>query len=139
MGYQRNYWSDGDIITAEKMNNLEEAVAAGSSGESGSNFYDGYIKLYHGSGSDAEWEIEILYGNFAAIKEKLDNDLCPNILVSYVNRQVHRIANSNAISIYSHEEDSIAFIVQLPYQSNVSGSQFTTEFFSWTIDDEIIF
>lgn len=34
MSYQRNYWSDGDIITAEKMNNLEAGVAGVNGGNS---------------------------------------------------------------------------------------------------------
>lgn len=38
MSYTPNTWSDGDILSAEKMNALEQAVASGGGGGSGGDF-----------------------------------------------------------------------------------------------------
>lgn len=34
MAYEKNVWQDGDIITAEKLNNIEEGIANSNEGES---------------------------------------------------------------------------------------------------------
>lgn len=71
MSYTEHTWVDGETITAEKLNNLEEGVA-----EAGGAKYDLVIRFSNLDGHTdlSDWEIsdaEIISGSIQACEEKL--------------------------------------------------------------------
>ena len=61
MAYIPNTWVVGDVITADKLNALEQAVADNSQKSS----YDAEITIYHDGNSSHEYEFTIVSGSSA--------------------------------------------------------------------------
>lgn len=82
MAYEPNTWSVGDVITAEKMNNIEQGIV--DAGQSGGNSYDAVILAYQDDASywAGYWELTVQEGSWAAVAAKLDEGTePPNVLV----------------------------------------------------------
>ena len=60
MSYTPNVWSDGDILTADKMNALEQAVASGGGGGS-SDFSTAEVTVVNNSDSNITLHPMLLY------------------------------------------------------------------------------
>ena len=70
MSYQRNYWHDGDLISAEKMNHLEDGIVSAESG------YDLIIDV--GGATNT-----VLVGDILECEDKLDNNIPINAICIY--------------------------------------------------------
>lgn len=82
MSYTPHEWQNDELITAAKMNNIEEGIAEGGSGG-----WDAVIRLTHSndSGADTQGNLtpSIVSGSFADLYAKCDDGKCPCILVEY--------------------------------------------------------
>ena len=74
MSYNKHTWTNGEIITAEKMNNIEEGIAEIEQGESGGGSEVLEVNL----------TIDVSTGTITADKTWQEiHDACPNV-ISYV-------------------------------------------------------
>lgn len=76
MSYVQHEWQNDELITAAKLNNIEEGIAAGGSGGG----YDAVISIYHDDNSSHDYEISIVSGSYSAIEEKTINNQPPVVL-----------------------------------------------------------
>lgn len=82
MSYTPHEWQNDELITAAKLNNIEEGIAEGGGGG-----WDAVIRLTHGndSGDDTPENLtpSIVSGSFADLYAKCTSGKCPCILVEY--------------------------------------------------------
>lgn len=135
MSYTKNTWENGDIITAAKMNNIENGIAAAS--------YDAILYIYHPNKS-ADYTVTIQSGTYAALKEKLMNKIPPVILCLVWNEQTSVRAATTATTVYSHPSESdpnnnFTFVVKMPTTSvgGTYASEWSRITLSWTSADVV--
>lgn len=126
MAYTPHEWETGDVITATKLNELEQAVAEGGSG------YDAEVSIYHGQGSADPMVGTIIEGDYATLRSMVDNKLAPNILVRLWNDATHYKGVSNAVHVYGVNEGNIIFSAFIPDSGDSSVLYFT---FIWDSSD----
>lgn len=109
-------WQTNEVITAEKLNDLEQAAADIYAP------YDAVIKYYHDDNSGHDGTFTILKGDFETIADKLyyTSTTPPNILVIYVDHLTRTYYVLPAQIWYiAHATNN---------RSAVTGFQFTTIF-----------
>ena len=74
MSYTPNTWSDGDILSAEKMNALEQAVASGGGGGGSSDFSTANVTITNNS--DANWQTQFASLENIGVGEHPDVIVC---------------------------------------------------------------
>lgn len=86
MSYEQHEWTNGETITAAKLNNIEEGITEAAQGGGGLSA-DAVIHLEHANNSDddnsASLTPTIVSGTFAELKAKINDGGCPYILVEY--------------------------------------------------------
>lgn len=123
MAYTPHEWETGDVITATKLNELEQAVAGGGG-------YDAEVSIYFGQGSSDPMVGTIIKGDYATLLSMLNEKKAPNVLVRIWNDATHYAAASDAVYVYSFNEEKIVFNVYLPVSG--AGSFYT---FVWDSSD----
>lgn len=135
MTYTPHEWQDEEIITAEKLNAIEQGI-------SNNNSYDAEILIYHDDNSGHDTEYSIISGNYIKLFELLTNNIAPNILVRVYDELNHIRGASNATAVYIiNDEASIPYIIfctQIPNTSSANNiSHFIAYYFCWDIEDNI--
>lgn len=85
MAYEPNNWTVGDVITAEKMNNIEQGIVEAS--QSGGDKYAPYdfVIWNHYDENSGEWIYEAVKGTFAELKTTLLSGALVNGLSAYTS------------------------------------------------------
>ena len=102
MSYEPHTWTVGDVITAERLNALEQAVA-------GAGSYDAEVYIYHSGNSADSYVGTIVSGDFATLSAMIADDTPPNILVRYWDEMRYLKFTVNAVAIYIYGGSSIVF------------------------------
>lgn len=80
MSYTKQTWATGDVITATKLNHIENGIE-------NSKAYDAVILLTHADSSDYDSTTSltpsIIEGSYEACAQKLDNNMIPTILITF--------------------------------------------------------
>ena len=128
MSYTPHTWTVGDVITAERLNALEQAVA-GASG------YDAEVYIYH-SGSTADSYVgTIVSGDFATLSAMIADDTPPNILVRLWDELIINKFSHSAVAIYYAGNDYINF--DAGYMTAYGFEAFSRVAFTWNSDDTL--
>ena len=129
MSYTPHTWTVGDVITAERLNALEQGVASGGGG------YDAEVYIHCESGSST-FSGTIVSGGFASLSALIADDTPPNILVRYWDANQGHKYSLSAVSIYSAGSSSITFVALWmgPYGLSVASNRVA---FSWNSNDTI--
>ena len=110
MAYVEHTWVNGETITAEKMNNIEEGIVEAS--QSGGSSYDAVILAYQDDASywSGYWELTVQEGSWAAVAAKLDEGTePPNVLVKIKSLAYSITACVPGIIIYYNPDASVPF------------------------------
>lgn len=102
MSYTPHTWDTGDVITAERLNALEQAIA-GMSG------YDAEVYIYHSSNSADSYTSTIVSGDFSTLSAMIADDTPPNILVRYWDEMRYLKFVVGAVAVYTYGGSSIVF------------------------------
>ena len=131
MSYEPHTWEIGDVITAERLNALEQAIANTSS-------YDAEVTLYHDNNSSHDWVGTIVSGTYSDLMALIDDNIAPNMLVRVWNELGYEYTSSNVVAIYAVNNGYISFHTKIP-STEISGSavQFHGIGFVWNSDDTI--
>ena len=133
MSYEPHTWEVGDVITAERLNALEQAVANMSS-------YDAELKFYHDNNSSHDWVATIVSGTYSDLMAIIDDNITPNMLIRVWNEASYTYTSSNIVAIYVVDDSlgHIVFQTKIP-TTNLDGSavQFYGMTFNWHSDDTI--
>ena len=127
MGYTPHTWSNGETITAAKLNAIEQGVA-GSSG------YDAEVYLHRESGSSV-FTGEVVSGDYASLSTMIGNDIPPSILVRVWDEAGNAKTSLSATAIYSIQNNSIVF--SSPYMNGLGISTLSVYQFTWGSNDTI--
>lgn len=136
MSYTKNTWENGDIITAAKMNNIENGIEAAS--------YDAILYIYHAPNSNEDYAITIQSGSYAALKEKLMNKKPPVILCLVWDELTNVRTATTVTAVYtcpteSDPNNDFVFVAKMPTQNNFG--TYTLEWIritmSWTSADVV--
>ena len=114
MPYVEHTWTNGETITAAKMNNIEEGIAEAAQSGGGSP-WDAVIRLTHSNDSNADLPANltpsIVSGSYSELITKINNGGCPCILVEYYHPWGFGFAVPMAYICYaSNEVISIAIV-----------------------------
>lgn len=137
MSYTPHEWETGDVITATKLNELEQAVASG-----GGTGYDAVVYVYHSNDSSASNEVSIVSGSFAELTEMLNNKHTPNVLVEVFDELGPSYSCSSLLTIESFDSSSIKFHVLMAFcnMSNVPPAPaYNFAPVVWNSDDTVTF
>ena len=93
MSYTPNTWANGDTITAQKLNNIEQGVA--------NNVPDAIIDIYHSNNSGDSYEFTIVSGSYNSLKTLFLNNIAPSILVRIFDDYTNYIGCTNTVHFYS--------------------------------------
>lgn len=126
MAYIPNTWVVGDVITADKLNSLEQAVADNSQKSS----YDAEIIMYHDSNSSHAYEFTIVSGSYAELYEMLSNNKVPSVLVRIFDDFAVVHAATPLVSFYSWNDEGITFFIKAP--TTVSTGTYNNEWYTWS-------
>lgn len=81
MSYTKNTWANGDVITAAKLNHMEDGIEGAGSG------YDAVIRLTHAESSadDSTTSLtpSIVSGTFDQLHDKISDGGYPLIMIEY--------------------------------------------------------
>lgn len=135
MPYEPHTWEIGDVITAERLNALEQAVANASP-------YDAEIKFYHDNNSSHDWVATIVSGTYSDLRALIDDNITPNMLIRVWNEAGFEYTSSNVVSIYVVDDPQghIVFHTKIPSTyPNSSSVQFHGMAFIWNSNDTISF
>lgn len=138
MAYTPNTWVVGDVITADKLNALEQAVAENSQNSS----YDAEIKIYHSDSSGDGYELTIVSGTFASLYEMLQNGIEPYILVRVNDNYDHVWTATSSVAIYSFDDNKIILFVKAPkaYSTGTYSEEwFNYNYLFWNNANELFF
>ena len=128
MSYTPHTWTVGDVITAERLNALEQAVA-GASG------YDAEVYIYH-SGSTADpYVATIVSGDFASLSAMIADDTPPNILVRVWNELTYIKSSIAAVAIYNATGSYISFTAGVKGTYGIDTGSYCS--FDWNSNDTI--
>ena len=130
MSYEPHTWTVGDVITAERLNALEQGVASGGGGG-----YDAEVYIYHGDNSSDQYVGTIVSGDFASLSAMIADDTPPNILVRYWNALEYVKFSTSAVAIYYAGNDYINF--DAGYMTAYGYSTNSRVAFTWDSDDTL--
>lgn len=142
MAYVEHEWVNGETITAEKMNNIEEGIVEAS--QSGGGGYDAEVSIYHDNNSASDYICTIISGTFAELKAKMENNTTPNVLFRIWDELSAIFAATTNSVCYSWNfnvsEPYIIFHIY-PIISENSGNARTRSYtyFFWNAEDEVYF
>lgn len=126
MAYIPNTWVVGDVITADKLNALEQAVADNSQKSS----YDAEITIYHDGNSSHEYEFTIVSGSYAELYEMLSNNKVPSVLVRVFDDFAAVHAATPLVSFYGWTDEGITFFIKA--SKAVSTGTYINEWYTWS-------
>lgn len=89
MNYTPNTWTNGDVITAAKLNNIEQGIQ-----EVG---YDAEIKITYPTSGAAIYTI--INGSYAKLDSLIRNNIPPNILVRFFREEFFQGSCSNIVEL----------------------------------------
>ena len=127
MGYTPHTWSNGETITAAKLNAIEQGVA-GSSG------YDAEVYIYHPGSSSDPFTSTIVSGDFSTLSAMIADDTPPNILVRYWDDMRDFKFSIAAVAIYTYGGSSIVFFAPA---LDIYGGVYGKVRFYWNSNDTI--
>ena len=117
MSYTPNTWSNGDTITAAKLNNIEQGIV---SVENNSGGWDAIIRLTHAdnSGGDTIENLtpSIISGTFAELTSKYQNGGFPCILVQYYHPWGTRFS-APMIAGFGADANTIYITIKMPFSN----------------------
>lgn len=129
MSYTPHTWIDGETITAEKMNNLEDGI--------GTEGYDGIISISHmGYDTSTPTSVSIEEGTFSDLYAKIQNNESPIILVKIWDNLNNVRGNTPMIYVYSYDSTQITFHA---FGINSGGTIASYLYICWTSSDTITF
>ena len=128
MSYTPHTWTVGDVITAERLNALEQAVA-GASG------YDAEVHIYHSGNSADSYVGTIVSGDFASLSAMIADDTPPNILVRFWDELISNKFSHSAVAIYYAGNSYINF--DAGYMTASGFEAFSRVAFTWNSDDTL--
>lgn len=136
MSYEQHEWVNGETITAEKMNNIEEGIVEAS--QSGGGGYDAEVSIYQENNSSSDPVFTVLSGSFADIASKLNENIMPNILVRFWDDLDGTRAISSVTLYYNYFPSASVPSYGFDVFYVVAGSlaSFTLV---WTAEDEVFF
>ena len=129
MSYAPHTWTVGDVITAERLNALEQGVASGGGG------YDAEVYIYHGGSSSDSYTGTIVSGDFASLSAMIADDTPPNILVRFWDEYAYVKFSMSAVAIYYAGNSYINF--DAGYMTAYGFSTNSRVAFTWTSSDII--
>ena len=131
MGYTPHTWDTGDVITAERLNKMENGIAAGGGG-------GGYDAEVFVADDGSVVTCSIISGTYAAIAAMLENDEVPRILVRYKGQYTGEGWASDTVAITYY-----APLYTVPVFNfgacgfNTSNGTFTNFAFFWDAEDNV--
>lgn len=136
MSYTPRTWTSGEVITAAKLNNIEEGISEAS--QSGGGF-DAVVRMYHSNDSNGDWVFTIESGTFANLHNMLSNNIAPSVMVRYWNDLSGIYGSSSAVAIYAVQNSYITFIIKVPNANTTDtyNNEWKREPFNWHSDDTI--
>ena len=112
MSYTPTEWKNGDTITAEKLNKIEEGIENNST-------FNGLDLLIEVTLTDGNYVAEVKSGNISTVYEKVRNNQYVNI-IAYINYtsygHVQDIFHLYGYTLYSNAPDELllSFIQRIP-------------------------
>jgi len=137
MAYTPTTWTTGDTITASAMNKIENGIAGAGGGG-----YDAEISIYHSADSSDNYDISIVSGTYASLKEKLLNNE-PPLIVAYIwDEMTHYRGATTMTSIYGFPSQqyptaTFAFAVKMPDNSATAHTNWFGILVAWNSEDEV--
>lgn len=120
MAYVEHEWVNGETITAEKMNNIEEGISEAA--QSGGGGYDAVIRLIHANSSEADNSSSltpsIVSGSFAELSAKISDGGFPCILVEYYHPWGAQFAAPMAYITYHSDTNVVLVIAGFSFADN---------------------
>ena len=132
MSYTPHTWSNGETITAARLNALEQAVA-------GAGGYDAEVYIHRESGTSVVTGT-IVSGDYATLSALIADDTPPNILMRVCDDSEGVKFSTSAVAVYDFFNSQIAFYA--PYFSaygRVVGNLYFTWSSSGYINDTTIY
>ena len=129
MSYTPHTWTVGDVITAERLNALEQGVASGGGG------YDAEVYIYHSGNSADSYVGTIVSGDFATLSAMIADDTPPNILVRFWDELISNKFSHSAVAIYYAGSSHIDF--NAGYMTASGFEAFSHVGFAWNSDDTL--
>lgn len=138
MSYEPTTWGVGDVITAQKMNNIEAGIQEAA--QSGGGF-DAEINIYHPQGS-ADYECTILSGTFASLYAMLEDGKMPLILARVNDLSINLWAATTSVVFYGWNGEFLTMFVKAPKaigNGTYSSEWHTYSYLIWNNQDELYF
>lgn len=84
--------------------------------EPAAKVYDAEVHLYHDSNSTHDYEGTIVSGDYAILREMIENKISPVILVKVWNELIYLFSSTTAVPVYTWEDEDgyIALVAQAP-------------------------
>ena len=77
MSYEKKTWTNGEVITAEKLNHIEDGIANANDGSSGSSNQNGTFYIRYN-----DEDTTYIVNDYEEIASKLREDIIPVIAIS---------------------------------------------------------
>ncbi len=138
MAYEPHTWTDGETITAAKINNIEEGIAEAAQGGG----WDAEIRIYHDSNSSSDPVLTIISGSYDALKEKVVNKQ-PPVIMAYIWDELSLYMGATTMtSLYGYpteqsQNNSIVFTTKMPNATYDDHSTWWGACIAWTSNDEL--
>ena len=134
MAYTPHTWETGEVITAARMNALEQGVAGAA--ESGG--YDAEVIAYHDNNSAHDWQFTVVSGTYASMAALYGTKVPPVVLLRVWDELTSLQAATTAVAVYGIIDDDPPFI---SFTAQVSTSNidlpFQRVYFNWDANDEV--
>lgn len=130
MSYEKQTWATGDIVTADKLNHMEDGIAAG-----GGSVFDAKIKVTVPANSYDPWVCEIVSGTYVALDAMLQDGTSPCVLVCQFNEANTRGYCSAMTFVQPGEEGVLSIFYVISYENG--NPVFEYHYLIWNDDDTI--
>ena len=140
MSYEKHTWVNNEVISASKLNNIEDGIEEAS--QSGGSGFDAVVYVYHDNESSHSYEVTIESGSFASLSAILSDNQPPFILVKIWDELLVLFGTTSVVAIYTIDESFIDFRPKVPTaQNGGSTSSDVVRGFSmvWNSNDTINF
>lgn len=135
MIYVPTEWKDGDVVTADKLNHLEQGIA-GLVGVDGDPFF--VIHCVRAYQEDPVWDyVETFDKTFADVKTAIENDYFPVLAYEDKEEDISQYQVYYLSKIVLNSGEPIGFYFLMPYEAKYLSSGYTVSESGWEIYPDV--